>query len=124
MVADNAAGATRAQSASETGKTFANPMLLRRWNVMSQPIETFPPLLAAMAVPAARERKPVTAMRLPRPSLVISAGSGNFFDHNRQNTTAPTRQLTERIESSVISHVVGIFFPKNIRSALFSAQTR
>ena len=30
MVADKAGGATRAYSASETGKTLANPMLLRR----------------------------------------------------------------------------------------------
>src|SRR5438445_9770047 len=99
-------------------------MLLRRWKVISQPIETFPPEFAAMIAPAARERIPVTAMRLPMPSLVISAGSWNFFDQSRQNTTAPARQLTDRIESSVISHVVGIFFPKKTRLAVFSAQTR
>src|SRR2546423_13492123 len=102
MVADNAAGATRAYSAIETGKTFANRMLLSRWNVMSQPIETFPPALAAMAAPAASDRKPVTAIMLPSPSLVISVGSVNFLFQSRQNTTAPARQLTERIESSVI----------------------
>src|SRR5882724_10891893 len=92
---------------------------------MIQPIETLPPPeLAAMIAPAARERNPVTAMRVPIPSLVISAGSGNFFDQSRQNTTAPARQLTERIESSVISHVVGIFFPKKTRLVVFSAHTR
>src|SRR5713101_701931 len=91
---------------------------------MSQPIDTFPPELPATIVPATRERKPVTAMMLPMPSLVISAGSGNFLDQSRQNTTAPARQLTDRIESSVISHVVGIFFPKKTRLAFFSAQTR
>ena len=91
---------------------------------MSQPIETFVPALAAIAVPMARERNPVTAMMLPMPSLVISAGSGNFLDQSRQNTTAPARQLTDRIESSVISHVVGILRPKKTRSAVFSAHTR
>src|ERR1700682_1385260 len=91
---------------------------------MSQPIETFPPDLAATVAPAARQRNPVTAMMLPMPSLVISAGSGYFFDQSRQNTTAPARQLTDRIESSVISQVVGIFFPKKTRLAVFSAQTR
>src|ERR1700719_4717765 len=91
---------------------------------MSQPIETFVPKLAAIAAPMARERNPLTAMMLPIPSLVISAGSGNFFDQSRQNTTAPARQLTDRIESSVISQVVGIFFPKKTRLAVFSAQTR
>src|SRR6266849_9900141 len=91
---------------------------------MSQPIETFPPEVAAIAAPMARERNPVTAMMLPMPSLVISAGSGNFFDQSRQNTTAPARQLTDKIESSVISHVVGIFFPKKTRFALLSPHTR
>src|SRR3984893_10032854 len=99
-------------------------MLLSRWNAMSQAIETVPPELAAKAAPIARERNPVTAMMLPMPSLVISAGSGNFFDQSRQKTTAPARQLTDRIESSVISQVVGIFFPKKTRFAVFSAQTR
>src|SRR6266576_3334137 len=124
MVADNAAGAARAYSASETGKTFANPMLFNRWNVMSQPIETFVPKFAAMVAPTAREMKPVTAMMLPMPILVISAGSGNFFDQSRQNTTAPARQLTDKIESSVISHVVGILRPKKMRFALLSPHTR
>src|SRR6266571_279796 len=91
---------------------------------MSQPIETFPPEVAAIAAPIAREINPVTAIMLPRPSLVISAGSGNFFAQSRQNTTAPARQLTDKIESSVISHVVGIFFPKKTRLVAFSAQTR
>src|SRR4030088_2440831 len=91
---------------------------------MSQPIETCAPEAAATIAPAARERNPVTAIRLPMPSLVLPAGSGNFFDQSRQNTTAPARQLTDRIESSVISHVVGIFFPKKTRLAVFSAQTR
>src|SRR5713101_5624053 len=99
-------------------------MLLSTWKVTSQPIETFPPLLAAIAAPIASEIKPVTATRLPMPIFVISAGSGNFFDQSRQKTTAPARQLTETIESSVINHVVGIFLPKKIRSALRSAQTR
>src|SRR5216684_743062 len=99
-------------------------MLFNRWNIMSQPTETFVPALAAMVAPTAREMKPVTATMLPMPILVISAGSGNFFDQSRQNTTAPARQLTDKIESSVISHVVGIFFPKKTRLAVFSAQTR
>jgi hypothetical protein len=42
-------------------------------------------------------------MMLPMPSLVFSAGSGNFFDQRRQNTTAPARQLIDRIELTVIS---------------------
>src|SRR5437879_4762985 len=84
----------------------------------------FVPALAAMAAPAAREMKPVTAMILPIPILVISAGSGSFFDQSRQNTTAPARQLTDRIESSVISHVVGILRPKKTRFALLSPHTR
>ena len=58
------------------------------------------------------------------PILTISGGSGNFFDHSRQNTTAPARKLTDTIESSVMSQVVGIFFPKKIRFTLRSAQTR
>ena len=91
---------------------------------MSQPIETFVPKLAAIAAPIAREMKPVTAIMLPMPILVISAGSGNFFDQSRQNTTAPARQLTDKIESSVISHVVGILRPKKMRSALLSPHTR
>src|SRR5207253_10122344 len=99
-------------------------MLFNRWKVMSQPIETFPPELAAIAAPMAREMKPVTAMMLPMPILVISAGSGNFFDQSRQNTTAPARQLTDKIESSVISHVVGILRPKEMMSALLSPHTR
>src|SRR5690348_13061419 len=99
-------------------------MLLRRWNVMSQPIETFPPEAAAIAAPAARERNPVTATMLPMLILVISAGSGNFFDQSRQNTTAPARQLTDKIESSVINQVVGICRPKKTRLAWSCAQTR
>src|SRR5436190_18169444 len=99
-------------------------MLFNRWNMMSQPIETFVPALAAMVALTAREMKLVTATMLPMPILVISAGSGNFFDQNRQNTTAPARQLTETTESSVINHDVGIFLPKKIRSAFRSAQTR
>ena len=59
------------------------------------------------------------------PSLVISVGSRNFFDQNRQNTTAPARQLIDRIASRVISQVIGIFSPrKKGRFAVFSAQTR
>ena len=99
-------------------------MLFNRWNVMSQLIETFVPKLAAIAPPIARETNPVTAMMLPMPILVISAGSGNFFDQSRQNTTAPARQLTDKIESSVISHVVGILRPKKMRFALLSPHTR
>src|SRR5438128_355327 len=68
-----------------------------------------------MVAPMAREMKPVTAIRLPMLSFVISAGSGNFFDQSRQNTTAPARQLTDKIESRVISQVVGIFLPKKTR---------
>src|SRR5437762_12317102 len=99
-------------------------MLLRRWNPSNHPKETCPPAFAARPAPAKRERKPVTAMKLPIAILLISLGSGCFFDHRRQNTTAPARQLTDRIESTVISHVVGIFFPKKTRFAVFSAQTR
>src|SRR5438876_10694408 len=99
-------------------------MLFNRWKLMSQPIETFVPELAAIAAPAAREMNPVTATRLPMPILVISAGSGNFFDQSRQNTTEPARKLTDTIESSVTSHVVGIFLPEKMRLAFPSAQTR
>src|SRR5947207_15004385 len=124
MVADNAAGAARAYSARETGKMFANPMLLRTWKVTSQPIETCDPELAAIAAPVAREMNPVTAMRLPMPILMISGGSGNFFAHSRQNTTAPARKLTDTIESSVMSQVVGIFLSKKIRFTFRSAHTK
>ena len=62
--------------------------------------------------------------RLPSAIFVISGGSLCFFDHNRQNTTAPKRKLTDTIESNAISHVVGIFLPKKTRSALRSAHTR
>src|SRR5205823_11219169 len=58
------------------------------------------------------------------PIFVISAGSGNFFDQSRQNTTAPARKLTDTIESSVISHVVGILRPEKTRFTLSCAQTR
>src|SRR5205809_7679557 len=124
MVADKAAGAARAYSARETGKMFANPMLFRTWKVTSQPIETCDPELAAVAAPVAREMNPVTAMTLPMPILMISGGSGNFFRHSRQNTTAPARKLTDTIESSVMSQVVGIFLPKKIRFTFRSTQTR
>src|SRR5438128_4206988 len=103
---------------------FAKPMLLSTWKVMSQPIEIFVPELDAIAAPMASEMNPVTATRLPMPILVISGGSGNFFDQSRQNTTEPARKLTDTIESSVISHVVGIFLPKKMRLAFRSAQTR
>ena len=92
--------------------------------MISQPIETLVPELAAIAAPVAREMKPVTATRLPIPILVISGGSGNFFAHNRQKTTVSARKLTDTIESSVTSQVVGILWPKKIRFALRSAQTR
>ena len=85
--------------------------------MISQPIETFVPNLAAIAAPVAREIKPVTATRLPRPILVISGGSGNFFDHSRQKITESARKVTEIIESSVTSQVVGIFLLKKIRFA-------
>src|SRR5260370_4080109 len=91
---------------------------------MSQPLETFVPSFAEIAALVAREIKPVTATRLPRPILVISGGSGNFFDQIRQKITESARKLTEIIESRVTSHVVGIFLPKKIRSALRSAQIR
>ncbi len=84
---------------------------------MSQPIDTFPPEVAAIAAPITSESMPVTAMRLPIAILLISVGSGNFFDQMRQNMTAMKRKLTETIESSVINHVVGIFFPKKTRLA-------
>src|SRR6266446_3682876 len=103
---------------------FAKPMLLSTWKVMSQPIETFAPELVAIAAPVAREMNPVTATRLPMPILVISGGSRNFFDHRRQKTTVRARKLTDTIESSVTSQVVGIFLPKKMRFALRSAQTR
>src|SRR5216110_2776518 len=88
-----------------------------------------------MAAPAASERKPVTAIRLPMLILVISAGSGYFFDHSRQKTTAPARQLTDKIESRVISQVVGCWLPmtaivntgksrSNKRIAVFSRLVR
>src|SRR6266542_1329918 len=99
-------------------------MLLSTWNVMSQPMETFWPELAAIAAPIARESIPVTAQRLPMPIFVISAGSGNFFDQSRQNTTAPTRNVQDARESRVISHVVGVLRPKKMRSALCAAQAR
>src|SRR6266571_1463379 len=91
---------------------------------MSQPIEIFVPELAAIAAPVAREMNPVTATRLPMPILVISGGSLNFFDQSRQKTTVRARKLTDTIESSVTSQVVGIFLPKKMRFALRSAQTR
>src|SRR5437016_13917291 len=98
-------------------------MLFNRWKVMSQPIETFVPKLAAIAAPIAREMKPVTAIMLPMPILVISAGSGNFFDQSRQDTTAPARQLTDKIESSRISHVDGILRQNELTSATLAAPT-
>ncbi len=69
---------------------------------------TFVPECAAIAAPTAREMKPVTAQRPPIPILVISAGSGYFLDQSRQKTTASARKVTDRIESRVISQVVGI----------------
>src|SRR5262245_51410612 len=110
IVADNAAGATRAYSAIETGKTFAKAALFRISNTRIQPIPTFPPDLAATAAPAASDSIPATAIRLPMAILVISAGSRNFFDQRRQKMTDIKRKLTETIESSVINQVVGICF--------------
>src|SRR5437773_10952663 len=115
VVADNAAGAARAYSARETGKMFANPMLLRTWKVMSQPIETCVPELAAIAAPVAREMNPVTATRMPMPILVISGGSLNFFFQSREKTIEPASKVADTIESSVTSQVVGIFLPKRMR---------
>src|SRR5216117_4156938 len=103
---------------------FAKPMLLSTWKVMSQPIEIFVPELDAIAAPVAREMNPVTATRLPMPILVISGGSRNFFAQSRQNTTVPARKLTDTIESSVTSQVVGIVLPKKIRFTFRSTQTR
>src|SRR5207248_9063435 len=91
---------------------------------MSQPIDTFPPEVAAIAAPITSESMPVTAMRLPIAILVISAGSGNFFDQMRQNMTAMKRKLTETIESRVINHVGDIYFPKKTRLAWSCAQLR
>src|SRR5437764_3794037 len=91
---------------------------------MSQPTHTFPPEVAAIDVPITSESMPVTAMRLPIAILLISVGSGNFFDQMRQNMTAMKRKLTETMESSVINQVVGIFFPKKMRLAWSCAQTR
>src|SRR6516225_5800913 len=91
---------------------------------MSQPIETLVPELAAISAPVARETNPVTATRLPMPIFVISGGSGKFFAQRRQKTTVSARKLTDTIESSVTSQVVGIFLPKKMRFALRSAQTR
>src|SRR5438046_9723735 len=99
-------------------------MLFNRWKVISQPIETFVPKLAAIAAPIAREMKPVTAIMLPMPILVISAGSGNFFDQSREYTTALARHLTDKIESSVVSQLVGILLPKKLMSAHLSPHTR
>src|SRR2546423_15370296 len=111
MVADNAAGATRAYRANDTGKTLAKPMLFRRWKASSHQNDTLPPLVVANAVPTNSERKPVTATKLPMVILLTSDGSRYFLDHLRQKITAPARQLTERIESTVISQVVGICLP-------------
>ena len=80
--------------------------------------------VGAVAAPIMRESIPVTAMRLPIAIFVISAGSRNFLDQMRQNMTAMKRKLTETIESNVINHVVGIFFPKKMRLAWSCAQTR
>src|ERR1043166_6945512 len=99
-------------------------MRLSTGKVFNQPSESFVPDLAAIAAAVAREMNPVTATRLPMPILVTSGGSGNFFAHNRQNTTVSARKLTDTIESSVTSQVVGIFAPKKMRFALRSAQTR
>src|SRR5215510_6839524 len=85
---------------------------------MSQPIETFAPELAAIAAPVASEMNPVTATRLPMPILVISGGSRNFFAQSRQKITVSARKLTDTIESSVTSHVVGIFLPKKMSFAV------
>jgi len=112
MVPDNAAGAARAYKASETGKMFANPMLLSKWNVNSQPNETFPPAVVASAAPAAKDRKPGHSNKAADADFIDLSGLGCFFDQTRQNMTAPARQLTDKIESTVISQVVGIVFPK------------
>src|SRR4029077_16018953 len=124
MVPEREGGATRAYSASETGKTLANPALFKTWNANNQPIDTLSPVRAAIVAPATSESIPITAIKLPIAILLISVGSGNFLDQSPQKTTARNRKLTDTIESSVINHVVGIVFPKKTRLAWSWAHTR
>src|ERR1017187_2221671 len=121
MVPTTDFGEARANNASPTGNTFANPMLLRSSNPSTHPTLA----LRVGAETSAAEASESSASALkpsPIAILMTSLGSLKRFAHMRQNATAATRQVTLTTESTVISHVVGIVRPKKTRLTLFGTQ--
>src|SRR5580704_2354050 len=105
-------GDARAYRASPTGMMLAKPALLSTSKARTQPKLALRSGVANVLA-IARARMANMASTNPMIILLISLGSLKCLAHRRQKASAITRKLIETIESTVISHVVGMVCPKN-----------
>src|SRR4051812_39996822 len=96
------------------GSTLAKPRSLMKWKPKPQRMLTRPWLVAATIDAKASISGAIEAMATPIVIFVISSGSVQRFDHQRQKAIAPTMVAKLNAASSDRSQVTGVWKPKKV----------